>query len=190
MTVPIHLPPHELAARLIGATLRFAGVGGKVVETEAYDADDPASHSFGGGTPRSKVMFGPPGHAYVYRIYGLHFCLNLVCGSRPGGAVLFRAIEPTDGLEVMRPRRGDAPLKILCAGPGRLCAALGVTLQENGACMLQPPFELTMPSTLQRVIRGPRIGVTRARETAWRFGLAGSPYLSRGFAAEAQPEGQ
>ncbi len=188
MTVPVHIPPHELAARLIGATLPFEGVGGIVVETEAYDFDDPASHSYGGATPRSAAMFGPAGNAYVYRIYGLHFCLNLVCGARPGGAVLFRALEPTHGLDIMRARRGDARIETLCAGPGRLSAALGVTSQQNGAPMLHPPFDLTLSTQAHRVIRGPRIGVTKAGETPWRFGLAGSRYLSRRFSAARSTE--
>lgn len=174
-------PPHAVARQLIGAVLTFEGVGGLVVETEAYDVDDPASHSFSGRTPRNAPMFGPAGRAYVYRSYGLHWCLNIVCGPRPGGAVLFRALEPTLGLERMIARRGLGDPRRLAAGPGRLCQALGVDAAQNGACMTLPPFRLEPPSTAMAVIQGPRIGITKAVDKPWRFGLRGSRFLSRPF---------
>jgi DNA-3-methyladenine glycosylase len=173
--------PDAVARRLIGATLTFAGVGGIVVETEAYDADDPASHSFAGQTLRNAAMFGRPGTAYVYRSYGLHWCLNLVCGSRPGGAVLFRALQPVEGLEAMVERRGTDNPRLLCAGPGRLCQALDVTGAVNGASMLTEPFRLTLDMSSRAVACGRRIGISKAQDRPWRFGLAGSPYLSRRF---------
>lgn len=167
-----------LARALIGATLWVRGCGGRIIETEAYARDDPASHSFRGQTPRNAAMFGPAGTAYVYRSYGIHLCLNVV--GRSGEAVLIRALEPTFGLEVMRSRRPSGPL---CAGPGRLAAALGVTLEDNGAAFgntlrLYPAIGPCPP-----LLIGPRIGITRATDLPWRFGLAGSSGLSRPFPA-------
>jgi DNA-3-methyladenine glycosylase len=173
---------HELAPELIGATLLFAGVGGKIVEVEAYDQDDPASHSFRGRTARTASMFGPPGQAYVYRSYGVHWCLNLVCGA--GGraeAALVRALEPTRGLEAMRERRGLEPVRALCSGPGKLCQALGITHAQDGLALDEPPFELLARESEEPLAVGPRIGITRAVEQPWRYGLAGSPFLSRRF---------
>jgi len=179
--IDIEQPPELLAQNLIGATLTFGGVGGVVVETEAYDIEDPASHAFIGPTARNAVMFGPPGHAYVYLAYGLHWCLNLVCGARPGGAVLFRALEPTLGLEIMRERRGLEDVRRLGAGPGRLCQALAIGRAENGLSMLEAPFHLEPAPAPAPVIEGPRIGITKAAERPWRFGLAGSRFLSHPF---------
>jgi len=173
--------PEDLAARLIGATLTFAGVGGLVVETEAYDAADPASHSFAGPTLRNAAMFGRPGTAYVYRSYGRHWCLNIVCGSRPGGAVLFRALQPLEGLDAMRKRRGTDNLRLLSTGPGRLCQALGITGAVDGESMLAAPFDLTLADGGREVVCGRRIGITKAQDRPWRFGLAGSQFLSRPF---------
>ena len=173
---------HEVAPELIGATLLFNGVGGVIVEAEAYDQDDPASHAFGGLTPTRASMFGPPGHAYVYRSYGVHWCLNFVCG--PEGraeAALIRALAPTRGLEVMRKRRGVEKERALCSGPGKLCQALGITRAYDGLPLDEPPFEVLAREAEPQLAIGPRIGITRAVEQPWRYGLDGSPFLSRRF---------
>jgi DNA-3-methyladenine glycosylase len=175
-------PPADVARDLIGVTLLIDGVGGVVVETEAYDHEDPASHSFGGPTRRNASMFGPPGRAYVYRSYGLHWCLNFVCGEAPlGSAVLVRALEPRVGLEVMRQRRGMTDPSLLCRGPGRLCQALGVTGALDGRPLDRPPFFWSPRPAAVPVVTGLRIGITRGVETPWRFGMAGSAFLSRRF---------
>jgi DNA-3-methyladenine glycosylase len=174
---------HEVARELIGAELLVAGVGGLMVELEAYERDDPASHAHRGPTERNASMFGPPGHAYVYRSYGVHWCLNLVC--EPAGtpsAVLLRALEPTRGLETMRARRGTDDTRLLCAGPGRLCQALAVTGAHDGAALDRPPFELRAAAAGASVLTGPRIGISKATELPWRYGLVGSRFLSRPFA--------
>jgi DNA-3-methyladenine glycosylase len=178
---------HEVAPELVGSTLLVDGVGGRVVEVEAYDAGDPASHGFRGETARNRAMFGPPGHAYVYRSYGIHWCLNLVCG-REGvpEAVLVRALEPTHGLERMRERRGLEDERLLCAGPGRLCQALGVTAAHDGLALDEPPFALRAAEGGVAVARGPRVGITRAADLPWRYGLAGSSFVSRRFAEVAR----
>jgi len=169
----------EAAPALIGWTLTVGGVGGRIVETEAYDHEDPASHSFSGPTERNAVMFGPAGHVYVYRSYGIHWCMNLVCRG-PASAVLIRALEPTRGLDMMIARRGQEAPRRLCSGPGRLCQALGVSRQENGLRIDEPPFALE-PGPPVEVVTGPRIGITKAAAVPWRFGERGSPYLSRPF---------
>jgi DNA-3-methyladenine glycosylase len=173
---------HNVAPELIGATLLFDGVGGTIVEIEAYDQDDPASHGFRGRTARTASMFGPPGHAYVYRSYGIHWCLNLVCAEEGRAeAALVRALEPTRGLEAMRARRGLDALRALCSGPGKLCQALGISRVHDGLALDEPPFELLARRFEPELVVGPRIGITRAAEQPWRYGLAGSPFLSRPF---------
>jgi DNA-3-methyladenine glycosylase len=171
---------HKVAPDLVGATLLFNGVGGIIVEVEAYHHTDPAAHSFGGRTARNAVMFGPPGYAYVYRSYGIHWCVNLVC--EPEGsasAVLVRALAPTHGLPLMRRRRGVADERLLCAGPGRVCEALGITQAHNGLALDQPPFALRARDGKVDVAIGPRIGISKAADLPWRYGFAGSRFLSR-----------
>jgi DNA-3-methyladenine glycosylase len=169
-----------VARDLIGVELLVDGVGGVVVETEAYAADDPASHSYRGMTRRNGAMFGAPGTAYVYLSYGMHWCLNAVC--RPGSAVLLRAIEPRTGIETMAMRRNMANRRLLCAGPGRLAQALGIDRSFDGLSFLDPPFRLQPASVSQDLMVGPRIGISKAVDQPWRFGLAGSPFLSKPFA--------
>jgi DNA-3-methyladenine glycosylase len=174
-----------VARRLIGITLLVDGVGGRIVETEAYDRDEPASHSFAGRTARNASLFGPPGRAYVYRSYGIHWCLNFVC--RPldhGAGVLIRALEPTHGLERMRQRRGLENPRLLCAGPGRVGQALGIDASFNGMPLDAPPFRLlALPGDRPEpvLIEGPRVGISRAVDLPWRFGEKGSRFLSRPF---------
>jgi DNA-3-methyladenine glycosylase len=171
---------HEVAPGLIGATLLVEGIGGVIVEVEAYDRTDPASHGFQGQTARNASMFGPPGHAYVYRSYGMHWCLNLVCGEAGDPqAALVRALEPTQGLREMRRRRGLDSDRLLCSGPGRLCEALAITGAHDGLPLDAPPFELLAPSAAVEVVAGTRVGLTRATGLQWRYGLEGSRYLSR-----------
>jgi len=173
-------PVLPLARALIGVNLLVDGVGGIITETEAYDIDDPASHAFGGPRGRNLVMFGPVGHAYVYKIYGIHWCLNFVGGAHPGSAVLIRALEPTHGLDVMRARRGLHDPQALCSGPGKLAQALGIDKALDGAPLDQPPFALSLGER-HPILVGPRIGISKAVDHPWRFGLGGSRYLSRAF---------
>ncbi|MCW5715786.1 MAG: DNA-3-methyladenine glycosylase [Bauldia sp.] len=171
--------PTTVAARLIGATLLHGGVGGTIVETEAYDETDPASHSFVGPTRRNRAMFGPAGHLYVYRSYGIHWCLNVVCGpAGTGGAVLIRALEPRHGIAEMRARRGVDDMRLLCSGPGRLCAALGVTGALDGT-PIGGAVSIVLSPDSPAIRTTPRIGITRGTHLDWRFVADGSPWLSR-----------
>jgi DNA-3-methyladenine glycosylase len=173
---------HVVAPDLIGATLLFKGVGGIIVEAEAYHHTDPAAHSFGGQTARNAVMFGPPGYAYVYRSYGIHWCLNFVCEAEgSASAVLIRALAPTQGLAAMRRRRGVTNQRRLCSGPGRLCQSLGITGAQYALALDQPPFAILARSEDVDVQVGPRIGLTKAVDQPWRYGLKGSRFLSKPF---------
>jgi len=170
---------HDVAPELVGVTLLVDGLGGRIVEVEAYDHEDPAAHGFAGRTARNASMFGPPGHAYVYRSYGIHWCLNCVCEQKGvASAVLIRALEPTMGLAEMAARRGTDEPRLLAAGPGRLCQALGITGKQDGAPLDRPPFELSAREEVE-VERGLRIGITKAADRPWRYAEAGSRYLSR-----------
>jgi DNA-3-methyladenine glycosylase len=173
---------HEVAPDLIGATLLFNGVGGVIVELEAYHHTDPAAHSYRGPTPRNMVMFGPPGFTYVYRSYGIHWCVNLVCEEEgSAAAVLIRALEPTHGLAAMRRRRSLEEARALCSGPGKLTEALGITRAHNGLALDAPPFALHARTGKVDVVTGIRIGLTKAVELPWRYGLRGSKFLSKPF---------
>ncbi len=173
---------HEVAPELIGATLLVGGVGGRIVEVEAYHHTDPAAHSFNGQTPRNAVMFGPPGFAYVYRSYGIHWCVNFVCEETgSASAVLIRAIEPLEGLTKMRRRRGLKDERLLCSGPGRLCEALGISIAHNGLALDRRPFQLIAREETPEAVAGVRIGITKAADLPWRYGLKGSRYLSKPF---------
>jgi DNA-3-methyladenine glycosylase len=173
---------HKVAPELIGATLLVNGVGGRIVEVEAYHHTDPAAHSYIGRTDRNAVMFGPPGVAYVYRSYGIHWCLNFVCEAEDSAsAVLIRAVEPIEGLPVMRRRRGLTDEHQLCSGPGKLCQALGVSSRHNGLPLDSVPFELRARAEMPELAVGPRIGISKAVEHPWRYGLKGSKFLSKPF---------
>ena len=177
---------NDVAPDLIGCSLLVDGVGGVIVEVEAYAADDPAAHGFRGRTSRNASMFGPPGHAYVYRSYGIHWCLNLVCEEEESAAaVLVRALEPAHRIAQMRERRGVVEPRLLCSGPGRLCQALAVTREHDGLPLDTPPFELRVPNSPVEVVRGPRIGLSVAAELPWRYAAAGSRYLSRPLSASS-----
>ena len=190
---------HEVARELIGCELAVGETAGVIVETEAYEAADPACHAHVGRTARNEVLFGPPGRAYVYLSYGIHSLLNAVAESEgSAAAVLIRALEPTEGIELMRERRGNArahadPTRSkdieLCSGPGKLTEALGVGLGLNGAPLDQPPFELSPPSgewTAAEVVTGPRIGITKAAELPWRYCIKGSRFVSRPWPADGR----
>jgi DNA-3-methyladenine glycosylase len=173
---------HEVAPDLIGTTFLVDGVGGVIVEVEAYDQEDPASHGYRGPTPRTQSMFGPPGYAYVYRSYGIHWCINLVCDVEGRAeAALIRALQPTHGLETMRERRGALSDRGLCSGPGKLCQALAITRDHDGLALDEPPFELRARAETPQIVTAPRIGITRATELSWRYLLRQSPYVSRGL---------
>jgi DNA-3-methyladenine glycosylase len=178
---------HEVAPELIGATFLVDGVGGPIVEVEAYHHTDPAAHSFGGPTARNAVMFGPPGYVYVYRSYGIHWCVNFVCeAEHSASAVLIRALMPTKGLPTMRRRRGLEDERLLCAGPGRLCEALAITRAYNGMALDRAPFALLARTSPVEIAAGPRVGISKAADLPWRYGWAGSRFLSRPFRAETK----
>ncbi|MGY8665522.1 DNA-3-methyladenine glycosylase [Bradyrhizobium sp. UFLA05-109] len=173
---------HEVAPDLIGATLLVNGVGGIIVEVEAYHHTDPAAHSYRGPTPRNQVMFGPPGFAYVYRSYGIHWCVNFVCEEEgSASAVLIRALEPTHGIAAMRRRRHLVDVHALCSGPGKLTQALGITIAHNALPLDHPPIALHARSGEMEVATGIRIGLTKAVELPWRYGVKGSKFLSKPF---------
>jgi DNA-3-methyladenine glycosylase len=172
----------EVAPDLIGATFLVNGVGGIIVEVEAYHHSEPAAHSFNGPTPRTQVMFGPPGFSYVYRSYGIHWCVNLVCEKAgSASAVLIRALEPTHGLAAMRKRRGVDDERMLCSGPGKLCEALGISIKQSELPLDAPPFALHARVGQADVVTGLRIGITKAVELPWRYGLKGSRFVSKRF---------
>jgi DNA-3-methyladenine glycosylase len=175
---------HDVAPDLIGATFLFAGAGGEIVEVEAYHHTDPAAHSYGGRTERNAVMFGPPGFAYVYRSYGLHWCVNFVCEpADSAAAVLIRAVRPTAGQSLMRRRRGLEDERQLCSGPGKLTEAMGITRVHNGLALDAAPFAIMARTSEPEIVAGPRIGITKAAGLPWRYGLKGSRFLSKPFRA-------
>lgn len=182
---------HEVARELIGCELAVGETAGVIVETEAYEESDPACHAYIGRTARNEVLFGPPGHAYVYLSYGIHSLLNFV--TQPAGAasaVLIRALEPTEDIELMRERRGLAETEQLCSGPGKLSEALGVGLRLNGADLFQPPFQLSDPDhawSAAEITASPRIGITKAAELPWRYSVKGSRFVSRPWPSDHQP---
>jgi DNA-3-methyladenine glycosylase len=173
---------HEVAPDLIGATFLVNGVGGIIVEVEAYHHTDPAAHSYNGPTPRNRIMFGPPGFSYVYRSYGIHWCVNFVCEEAgSASAVLIRALEPTHGLAAMRRRRGIGDERALCSGPGKLCEAMGISIAQSELPLDKPPIALFARTEKPEIAIGIRIGITKAVELPWRYGLKGSKFLSKPF---------
>lgn len=175
-------PPADVARDLLGAEFVVGGCAGEIVEVEHYDQGDPASHSFRGPTARNAAMFGPPGHLYVYRSYGIHWCCNVVCASEGvGAAVLIRALRPTRGIATMRRRRGQVDDRLLCSGPGRLCQALGIDGCLDGAPIGTGRLALRLADAAPAVVTGPRIGISVATALPWRLGVADSRYVSRPF---------
>jgi DNA-3-methyladenine glycosylase len=173
---------HEVAPDLIGTTLLVDGVGGIIVEVEAYHHTDPAAHSYRGPTPRNLVMFGPPGFSYVYRSYGIHWCVNFVCEKEgSASAVLIRALQPTHGIPAMQRGRGLHDERALCSGPGKLCEALGITIKQSELALDAPPYALHARTEKPEIVTGVRIGITKAVDFPWRYGLKGSRFLSKRF---------
>lgn len=171
---------HEVAPELIGATLLVDGIGGLIVEVEAYHHTDPAAHSYNGQTPRNAVMFGPPGYLYVYRSYGIHWCMNFVCEEAgSASAILIRALQPTQGLAAMKRRRGLTEERQLCSGPGKVCEALAITHAHNSLPLDKAPFDIRARAEDCEVAVGVRIGITKAADLPWRYGLKGSRFLSK-----------
>jgi DNA-3-methyladenine glycosylase len=174
-------PLHDVARGLLGWTFLRDGVGGRIVEVEAYAPDDPASHSFRGRTPRNAAMFAAPGTLYVYRSYGIHWCVNVACEPEgTGAAVLLRALEPIHGIDEMRRRRGGVPDEALCAGPGRLAQALAITAEADGRPISRPPFALLAPDGAVEVETTSRVGISKAVALPWRYVIRGSSWASRG----------
>ncbi|MBN9006386.1 MAG: DNA-3-methyladenine glycosylase [Rhizobiales bacterium] len=172
----------EVAPDLIGATLLVNGVGGVIVEVEAYHHTEPAAHSYRGPTPRNMVMFGPAGFTYIYRSYGIHWCMNFVCEKEgSAAAVLIRALQPTHGIPAMRRRRGLHDERSLCSGPGKLCEALGISIAHNALPLDAPPIALYRRTEAIDVVTGVRIGITKAAALPWRYGLKGSKFVSKPF---------
>lgn len=169
----------EIARDLIGARLLLGGTGGEIVETEAYHPTDPASHSFRGPTPANRAMFLGPARIYVYRSYGIHWCVNFTAAGN--AAVLVRALRPVDGIGIMEARRGTDNLRQLCSGPGKLTAALGIDGSLDGLEIAASPLMLELAAEPREIVVGQRIGITKAVEKPWRFGMRGSPFLSRPF---------
>jgi DNA-3-methyladenine glycosylase len=176
-------PVLDVARDLVGCRLAHGDTAGIIVETEAYHMSEAACHAYVGLTARTSVLFGPPGIAYVYRSYGIHALLNAVCEPEDvGAAVLIRAIEPVEGLEVMRARRGPVPDRELCNGPGKLTQALGIGLELNGSSLLgDGPVLISAGERLDVVRSAPRIGITKAVDLDWRFTARGSRHVSRPF---------
>jgi DNA-3-methyladenine glycosylase len=175
---------HKVAPDLIGATFLVDGVGGIIVEVEAYHHTDPAAHSFRGPTARNRVMFGPAGFSYVYRSYGIHWCVNFVCEEEgSASAVLIRALQPTHGIPLMRRRRGLHDERTLCSGPGKLCEALGITFEHSELPLDKPPIALHARVGKADILTDIRIGITKAIDLPWRYGLNGSKFVSKRFPA-------
>lgn len=173
---------HQVAPDLVGATFLFGGAGGVIVEVEAYHHTDPAAHSYNGPTPRNAVMFGPPGYAYVYRSYGIHWCVNFVCEAEgSASAVLLRALAPAHGVDAMVARRGTDDVRALCSGPGKVCQALGIAREHNGLRLDRAPFRILARESKMEVTAGVRIGITKAADLPWRYGIKGSRFLSKPF---------
>lgn len=176
-------PVLEVARELLGCVVSRNGCAGVIVETEAYHDSEPACHAYVGLTPRTRVLFGSPGRAYVYRSYGIHACLNAVCEPQGvGAAVLIRALEPLEGIELMRSRRRVERLEDLCSGPGKLTQALGIELEHNGCDLTRGPVVIDRPPRAWRDVEvavSRRIGITKATELPWRFCAVGSRSLSR-----------
>lgn len=178
-------PVVEVARALVGCVVSHEGCAGVIVETEAYHHSEPACHAFVGLTPRTSTLFGPPGRAYVYRSYGVHAMLNAVAEPQGvGAAVLIRALEPTEGIERMRERRGLDRLNRLCSGPGKLTQALGISLRDNGCDLARGPVVISAPAPEWRDVElavSTRIGINKAQDLPWRFCAAGSKFASRPF---------
>jgi DNA-3-methyladenine glycosylase len=181
-------PVLEVARDLIGATVRHGAAAGVIVETEAYHHSEPACHAYVGLTPRTATLFGPPGFTYVYRSYGIHAMLNAVCDAGGvGAAVLIRALEPADGLEIMRAARGVARDEDLCSGPGKLTQALAIGLDLNATSLLDGPVRIEprpASAPVPAIAVGPRVGITKAADLPWRFCAVGSRFVSRPWPAD------